>query len=33
MEEFRDHYGAVYILENSAANRVKVGMTTNSIDG
>jgi hypothetical protein len=33
MEEFRDLYGAVYILENSVAKRVKVGMTTNSIEG
>ena len=33
MEEFRDLYGAVYILENPVAKRVKVGMTTNSIEG
>ena len=31
MEEFRDLYGAVYILENSKTQRVKVGMTINSV--
>lgn len=31
MEEFRNLYGAVYILENSKAQRVKVGMTINSV--
>jgi hypothetical protein len=29
MKTFRDWYGAVYILENSEAQRVKVGMTIN----
>lgn len=31
MEEFCNLYGAVYILENSKAQRVKVGMTINSV--
>ena len=33
MDSFRDLYGAVYVLENPVAKRVKVGMTTNKIDG
>ena len=33
MRTFRDLYGAVYILENRLAERVKVGMTTNTIGG
>jgi hypothetical protein len=31
--EFRHLYGAVYILENSEAQRVKVGMTINNVAG
>lgn len=31
MTEFRDMYGVVYIFDNSKAQRVKVGMTCNSI--
>lgn len=33
MRTFRDLYGAVYILENRLAERVKVGMTTNTVGG
>lgn len=33
MTAFCDLYGAVYILENSEAQRVKVGMTINAIEG
>ena len=33
MTEFRQMYGAVYILENTEAQRVKIGMTINLIDG
>src|SRR2546427_2988619 len=33
MVEFRHLYGAVYIFENSKAQRVKVGMTINNIAG
>ena len=33
MTAFSDLYGAVYILENSEAQRVKVGMTINAIEG
>lgn len=33
MTTFNDLYGAVYIFENSEAQRVKVGMTINDIEG
>ncbi len=31
MVEFRHQYGAVYVLENAKARRVKVGMTINNV--
>jgi hypothetical protein len=33
MTTFNELYGAVYILENGEAQRVKVGMTINDIEG
>ena len=33
MSEFRAIYGAIYILENTEAKRVKVDVTTSSIEG
>ena len=33
MDAFRDLYGAVYIFENRVAQRVKVGMTINNVEG
>jgi hypothetical protein len=33
VDAFRDLYGAVYIFENSEAQRVKVGMTLNNVGG